>query len=245
MLFDDLDVAAAPRELVAVGGVLDPPTLRAAYRNGVFPWPPSVDDVVAHEHAVRRLVRKGQVPVLPDTPGGPLVPWVSPQPRAVLLTQQVSVPKSVRQLMRRNAWETTVDTAFPEVLARCADRKDGTWITPAMQSAYLALHVDGGAHSLEVWEGDRLVGGLYGVLSGRVFSGESMFFLESGASKVAVVDLCRRLAEARVPLLDTQQASEHLQAMGQVLVDRGEYVELARALQGEQAALPAERRALA
>lgn len=245
MLFDDLDVAAAPRELVAVGGVLDPPTLRAAYRNGVFPWPPSVDDAAAHERAVRRLLRKGQVPLLPDTPAGPLIPWVSPQPRALLLTHQLSVPKSVRQLFRRKSWETTVDAAFPEVLARCSDRVDGTWITPAMQSAYLALHAEGGAHSLEVWAEDRLVGGLYGVLSGRVFSGESMFFAESGASKVAVVDLCRRLVEAGVPVLDTQQASEHLQAMGQVLIDRREYVEIARSLQGEQAVLPAGRRVLA
>ena len=245
MLFDDLDVAAAPRELVALGGALDPPTLRAAYRNGVFPWPPSPDVAAAHERGVRRLLRKGLVPLLPDTPDGPLVPWVSPQPRAVLVTARISVPKSVRQLIRRKGWESTVDAAFPEVLARCSERTDGTWITPAMQAGYLALHAEGNAHSLEVWEGDRLVGGLYGVLSGRVFSGESMFFLESGASKAAVVDLCHRLVDADVPLLDTQQPSEHLQAMGQVLVDRREYVEVARSLQGEQAVIAAERRLLA
>jgi leucyl/phenylalanyl-tRNA--protein transferase len=95
-----------------------------------------------------------------------------------------------------------------------------------------------------VWDGERLVGGLYGVLSGRVFSGESMFFVESGASKAAVLDLCRRLEEAGVPLLDTQQESEHLRALGQVLVHRAEYVEVVRSLQGAPAALPSERRSV-
>lgn len=243
--FDDLDVAGAPRELVALGGRLDPDTLRAAYRNGVFPWPPSEEDAARHDRSVRRLARRGEVPLLPGTPEGPLVPWVSPHPRAVVLTQRLSVPRTLRRLVRRTGWETTVDACFEEVVRRCADRADGTWITPAMQAGYAALHREGGAHSVEVWDGDRLVGGLYGVLSGRVFSGESMFFVESGASKAAVVDLCRRLAEADVPLLDTQQASEHLQAMGQVLVHRAEYVQLVRSLQGEQAVLPTERRAFA
>jgi leucyl/phenylalanyl-tRNA---protein transferase len=241
-LFDELDVAAAPRELVALGGALDPPTLRAAYRNGVFPWPPSPDHAAAHERSVRRLARRGAVPLLPGTPEGPLVPWVSPHPRAVLLPHRVSVPRTLHRLLRRTAWETTVDTCFGEVVARCADRGEGTWISPAMQAAYAGLHREGGAHSVEVWDGDRLVGGLYGVLSGRVFSGESMFFVESGASKAAVLDLCRRLDEAQVPVLDTQQESEHLAAMGQVLVHRTEYVEAVRALQDRQAVLPRDRR---
>ena len=243
--FDEVDVAAAPRELVAVGGRLDPETLRSAYRNGVFPWPPSVEDERDHDKQVRRLVRRGDVPVLPGTPEGPLVPWVSPHPRAVLLTHQVSVPRTLRRLLRRTGWETTVDACFEEVVRRCADREDGTWITRAMQEGYTALHREGGAHSVEVWDGDRLVGGLYGVLSGRVFSGESMFFVESGASKAAVVDLCRRLDEAGVPLLDTQQESEHLAAMGQVLVNRWEYVDVVRSLQGVEVELPSERRSLA
>jgi leucyl/phenylalanyl-tRNA--protein transferase len=244
VLFDDLDVAAAPRELIAVGGQLDPATLRAAYRNGVFPWPPSVEHAAAHERSVRRLLRKGQIPLLPDTPEGRLVPWVSPHPRAVLLTDRLSVPRSVRQLIRRSGWTTTMDVAFAQVLDACADRLEGTWITAAMRAGYLALHQEGGAHSLEVWDGDRLVGGLYGVLSGRVFSGESMFFRESGASKAGVVDLCRRLQEAGVQVLDTQQESEHLVAMGQVLVHREEYVSAVRALRDQPVALPVERRLL-
>jgi leucyl/phenylalanyl-tRNA--protein transferase len=241
-LFDELDVAAAPRELVALGGVLDPATLRAAYRNGVFPWPPSPEDAARHDRVVRRLARRGEVPLLPGTPQGHLVPWVSPQPRAVLLTHRLHVPRTVRQLLRRTGWETSLDACFEEVLARCADRPDGSWITPAMRAGYTALHRDGGAHSIEVWDGEELVGGLYGVLSGRVFSGESMFFTASGASKVAVVDLCARLVAADVPLLDTQQESAHLVSMGQVLVDRAEYVEVVRSLQDGPVVLPPGRR---
>lgn len=238
--FDALDVEASPRELVALGGMLDPPTLRAAYRNGVFPWPPSAQDVASHDRTVRRLARRGAVPLLEGTPEGPLVPWVSPQPRAVLLTQQLAVPKTVRQLLRRTGWETTLDQCFAQVVERCADRPD-TWISQDMRQAYTALHAEGGAHSVEVWEGEELVGGLYGVLSGRVFSGESMFFTRSGASKVAVVDLCLRLVEADVPVLDTQQESAHLAAMGQVLVDRAEYVSVVRSLQQATTLQPGRR----
>ena len=228
-MFDDLDVARAPRELVALGGTLDPPTLRAAYRNGVFPWPPSSADAAQHDRTVRRLARRGAVPLLPGTPDGHLVPWVSPHPRAVVLPGRLHVPKTVRQLLRRTGWQTSVDEDFPAVVAACAHGRD-TWITAAMAAGYTALHRVGGAHSLEVWDGEELVAGLYGVLSGGVFSGESMFHRRSGASKVAVVALCARLVEAGVTVLDTQQESEHLQAMGQVLVHRQEYVEAVRAL---------------
>lgn len=240
-----MDVAACPRELVALGGALDVPTLHAAYRNGVFPWPASVAEAPSQDRAMRRLARRGAVPLLDGTPDGPLVPWVSPQPRAVLLPSQLSVPRTVRQLLRRTGWQTTLDQAFPAVLERCADRADGTWITPAMQTGYVELHRAGIAHSLEVWDGERLVGGLYGVQCGQVFSGESMFFTESGASKVAVVDLCSRMREAGARILDTQQESEHLLAMGQVLADRGEYVAAVRALRDEPAVLPVDRRPVA
>ena len=240
-VFDQIDVAAQPRELVAVGGELSPDTLRAAYRNGVFPWPASPEDEAGQDRVLRRLARRGQVLVLPGTPDGPLVPWVSPHPRALLVTGEVRAPRSLRQQLRRAGWTTTLDAAFDEVIAACADR-DSTWITGRMLAGYRALHREGDAHSVEVWDGDRLVGGAYGVLSGRVFSGESMFFRESGASKAAVLDLARRLADAGVPLLDTQQESEHLRPMGQVLVHRTEYVTVVRSLQGPSPALPAERR---
>ena len=237
-----MDVAACPRELVALGGVLDVPTLTAAYRNGVFPWPASTQEAASPDRAMRRLARRRAVPLLDGTPEGPLVPWVSPQPRAVLLPHQLSVPRTVRQLLRRTGWDTTLDQAFEQVLARCADRTEGTWITGAMQAGYVGLHRAGVAHSLEVWDDDRLVGGLYGVQCGQVFSGESMFFLETGASKVAVVDLCSRMREAGAQVLDTQQESEHLLAMGQVVVDRGEYVDAVRALRDRPAHLAVDRR---
>jgi leucyl/phenylalanyl-tRNA--protein transferase len=237
-----MDVVGAPRELVALGGVLDAATLRAAYRNALFPWPPDPSDAATHERTVRRLARRGEVPVLPGTPQGHLVPWVSPQPRAVLLTERLHVPRTLRQTLRRSGWRTTMDTCFSEVMRRCADRPDGSWITAAVLEGYTALHREGGAHSVEVWADDRLVGGLYGVLSGRVFSGESMFFTESAASKVAVVDLVHRLREADVPLLDTQQESDHLTTLGQVLVHRADYVAAVRSLQASTPELPQEPR---
>lgn len=238
--FDGLDVVGSRLELVALGGTLEPATLRAAYRAGCFPWPASGADERALTRQVRRLTRSGSVPVLPGEDA--TVPWCSPHPRAVLLPEALHVPRTVRQLLRRSGWTTTLDTAFDRVLEACAER-DQTWIVPRMRRAYRMLHEQGGAHSVEVWDGPRLVGGLYGVLTGQVFSGESMFSSESGASKAALVDLCLRLREAGVLVLDTQQESEHLRALGQVLVSRAEYVRAVRALRDGSATLPAGRRA--
>jgi len=241
--FDLLDVAGAPRTLVALGGRLDVPTLVAAYRAGCFPWPASGRHRRGLDRSARRLARSGQVPVLPGTdlaaPG--LIPWCSPQPRAVLLADRVTVSKSLRQQLRRCGWSTTLDAAFDAVVAGCADRPE-TWITDDMRRAYGDLHRAGGAHSVEVWAGHELVGGLYGVLTGRVFSGESMFHRRPGASKVALVDLCARLRESGVALLDTQQETEHMLSLGQVAVDRREYVDVVRALRDAPARLPGGRR---
>jgi leucyl/phenylalanyl-tRNA--protein transferase len=237
--FEGLDVVRSPRELVALGGTLDAPTLRAAYRAGCFPWPASGADERTLERQVRRLARAGRVPVLAGEDG--LVPWCSPHPRAVLLPDRLEVPRTVRQLLRRSGWTTTLDAAFDAVVEGCAAREE-TWIVPRMRAAYGALHRDGGAHSVEVWDGEELVGGLYGVLTGRVFSGESMFHRRSGASKVALVALCARLREAGVLVLDTQQESEHLQALGQVLVARDDYVAAVRALRDQHVVLPADPR---
>jgi leucyl/phenylalanyl-tRNA--protein transferase len=247
VLFDEIDVAASPYAVIAVGSTLEPELLRAAYRNGVFPWPASFADEAEQDRELRRLVKARRVPVVGGggrRGDGPLIPWVSPHPRAVVLTRQVHVPRSLARTLRQSGWTTTVDTAFDDVIAACADR-ESTWITPQMAAAYRALHADGDAHSVEVWSGDELVGGLYGVLSGRVFSGESMFMRATGASKAAVVSLCRRLAEVDVPLLDTQQESPHLRALGQVLVSREDYVGAVRALQTPQPpAIPTDRRAV-
>jgi leucyl/phenylalanyl-tRNA--protein transferase len=241
--FAELDVAAAPRSLVALGGTLDPPTLVSAYRAGCFPWPSSGEHEQALERQARRLVRWGVVPLLPGDDG--LVPWCSPDPRAVLLADAVVVHRSLRQRLRRCGWEATVDAAFDDVVACCADRADGTWITQRMREAYGSLHREGAAHSVEVWDGGRLVGGLYGVLVGSVFCGESMFHRATDASKVALVELCDRVLEAGFALIDTQEETEHLASLGQVLVRRSEYLSALQVLRDRPASLATERRPVA
>jgi leucyl/phenylalanyl-tRNA---protein transferase len=242
--FAELDVAGAPRELVALGGRLDVATLTAAYRAGCFPWPATGRFAAPLERDARRLARRGEVPLVPGTdPDAPLMPWMSPHPRPVLIPDRVVVHRSLRKRLRHCGWETTVDRDFDAVIGGCADR-DETWISEAMSDAYRALHRAGVAHSLEVWDGDRLVGGLYGVQTGRVFSGESMFHRVPDASKAAVVDLCRRCVEAGVVLLDTQDESDHMARLGQIPVHRTDYVDLVRALRDETAVLPPDRRAV-
>ena len=221
-LFEALDVAGARRTLVAVGGTLDPPTLIAAYRAGCFPWPSTGPHERSLERQARRLVRSGAVPLLPGTDG--LVPWCSPEPRAVLLADRLVVSRSLRRTLRRSGWTTTVDAAFEAVLAGCADRgEEGTWITERMRTGYRELHAAGVAHSLEVWDGDRLVGGLYGVLTGRVFSGESMFHAETDASKVALVALVERLRAGGGVLFDVQWCTPHLASLGAIEITREDY----------------------
>jgi len=240
--FDQLDVAGAPRELVALGGRLDVETLVAAYRAGCFPWPATGEYEATLDKDARRLVRRNEVPLLPGTDLSEiLTPWMSPHPRPVLLPDRVRVNRSLRKRLRHSGWETTMNHAFDEVIASCADR-DSTWITPAMQSAYRALHRAGIAHSLEVWSGDRLVGGLYGVLTGRIFSGESMFHREPDASKAAVVDLCQRFVEAGVLLIDTQDESDHMARLGQLLMHRDDYLLIVRRYRDEPVDVPTDRR---
>lgn len=237
--FAALDVVGAPRELVALGGTLEPGTLAAAYRAGCFPWPPSGGSAAAMDRATRRLARTGRVPVLPGRDG--LVPWCSPEPRAVLLPRDLRVSRSLRRRLRTSGWSTSVDEAFERVVAGCAAREE-TWISDRMREAYAALHRRGGAQSVEVWDGDRLVGGLYGVLTGAVFSGESMFHVETDASKVALVDLVVRMREGGVRLLDTQQQTDHMTSLGQVVVSRRDYVAAVHLLRDLPAHLPGGRR---
>ena len=244
--FSTLDVTGARRDLVAVGGTLDAATLVAAYRAGCFPWPSSGGEERSFARAARRLVARGSLPLLAGSDG--LVPWCSPDPRAVLLADEVVVRRSLRARLRGCGWTATVDAAFDEVVAGCADR-ESTWITARMREAYGALHrAPGGgasAHSVEVWDGDTLVGGLYGVLVGQVFCGESMFHRATDASKVALVELCARLLEAGVRLVDTQQETEHLAGLGQVLVRRSDYVQVLEVLRDRPATLATDRRPVA
>lgn len=179
--------------VVGLGGDLAPETLVDAYRRGIFPWP--------HE-------------------AHPL-PWFSPDPRGVLDPTSVHVARSLKRSLRRHGWTTTVDVAFPAVVAACADRgAEGTWITRAMARAYGRLHAAGWAHSVEVWDGDVLVGGVYGVQVGAVFTAESMFHRRTDASKVALVDLARRFEQAGGRLLDVQLTTEHLRTLGAIDLPR-------------------------
>jgi leucyl/phenylalanyl-tRNA---protein transferase len=245
--FAALDVAGARSEVVAVGGTLEPATLAAAYRAGCFPWPAARGDEAGLERQLSRLVRRAGTVRLPGADR--LVPWCSPDPRAVVLADALVMPRSLRQRLRHCGWTTTVDAAFDEVVAGCADR-ESTWITQRMAAAYGELHRAGPvagvrAHSLEVWDGDRLVGGLYGLLVGRVFCGESMFNRERDASKVALVALCDRLLSAGVRVVDTQQDSEHLARLGQVLVRRDEFLDVLAVLRDQPARLAGDRRPVA
>ena len=189
-----------PDGLLAVGGDLSPTRLLAAYRGGIFPW---------------------------YSAGQPIL-WWSPDPRAVFATDGVRLSSRFRRVLRRSQWTVRADTRFADVLAGCASSprpgQHGTWITAAMQAAYLGLHALGHAHSVEVLEGTRLVGGIYGVSVGRMFYGESMFSAESGGSKVALAALARHLAGRGWPLIDAQVPNAHLSSMGARLMPRGRFL---------------------
>jgi leucyl/phenylalanyl-tRNA---protein transferase len=202
--------------VVGVGADLEPSTLVASYRSGIFPWP---------------------------HPGMSL-PWFSPDPRGLISPATLRVSRSLRRRLRRCSWEATVDTAFGEVVDGCAERgpEEGTWITPAMARAYGRLHQLGWAHSVEVWDGDLLVGGLYGVQVGGCFTGESMFHRQDDASKVALVELVDRLVEAGGSFLDVQIATPHLQTLGAVEVPRAAYLGDLRRVRDDDVRLRLDRR---
>ena len=184
--------------VVGFGADLKPSTVVDAYRRGIFPWP----------HP------------------GVALPWFSPDPRAILPLDGLRVSRSLRQRLRRSGWSTTVDAGFEDVVAACAARPggEGTWIGRDMQQAYGRLWHLGWAHSLEVWDGDELVGGLYGVAIGGCFTGESMFHRSTDASKVALADLVARWSEAGGAFVDVQLPTEHLATMGAVEVSRYEFL---------------------
>jgi leucyl/phenylalanyl-tRNA--protein transferase len=201
LLFPDPELAE-PDGLLAVGGDLSTDRLLLAYQSGVFPW------------------------YSDDTP----ILWYSPHERFVLYPDELKVSKSMNQVLRSNKFRVTIDQCFEKVISACSavDREgqDGTWITAAMKAAYIKLHDLGYAHSVEVWQQDDLVGGLYGVQIGAVFCGESMFSLVSNASKIALVHLCQ---SGQYRLIDCQVHTRHLESMGARMISRGEYL---AALQG-------------
>jgi len=179
-----------PDGLLAMGGDLSVPRLLSAYRHGIFPW-----------------YSEGQ-PIL----------WWSPDPRMVFRTDGVHLSRRFRRALRTSEWTVRMDSRFSEVIGACAQTprpgQQGTWITREMCTAYLALHQQGFAHSVEVLAGGRLVGGLYGLGIGRMFFAESMFSLESGGSKVALAALAQHLAQWGWPLIDAQVEHPHLASLG-------------------------------
>lgn len=209
------DPAKAPaRAPLHVGGTLNPETLLAAYRHGVFPW---YND---------------------DEP----VQWWCPQPRFVLLPSELRVTASLRKVLRKPGWRVTVDQDFTGVMRRCAavprPGQDGTWITEEMIMAYTEMHRRGHAHSVEVYWQDELVGGLYGISIGRIFHGESMFHTRSDASKVGFVLLVERLQAAGYVLIDCQMPTEHLASLGALSVRRQDFLAIL-AHERDQAPAPA------
>ncbi len=178
-----------PNGLLVAGGDLSPGRLLDAYRHGIFPW-----------------YSDGQ-PVL----------WWSPDPRTVLYVDEFKVPRSLRKVAKQRRFEITVDAAFAGVIEACAAPRPGargTWITAEMMDAYICLHRQGSAHSVEAWRDGRLAGGLYGVAIGRMFFGESMFAREPDASKIALMSLVAILRRLGVPLIDCQQETAHLGRFG-------------------------------
>lgn len=199
---DRLDPELADEDLVGLGADLEPGTLLAAYRSGLFPMHVAFDT---------------------DGDRSQVIGWWSPQLRGVIPLDGLAVSRSLRQSCRR--LRTTVNHAFDAVVDGCADRgAEGQWINDEIRAAYRRLHELGWAHSIETWRGDELVGGLYGVSVGGLFAGESMFYRVADASKVALVRLVQDLRSDRHQrLLDVQWVTPHLASLGAVEIDRAEY----------------------
>jgi leucyl/phenylalanyl-tRNA--protein transferase len=198
LLFPDATLAEADG-LLAVGGDLLTARLLLAYQSGIFPW---YND---------------------DTP----ILWYSPHERFVLFLDELKISGSMRKVLRSGRFRVTGDQCFERVIEACSavERKgqDGTWITNDMKEAYIRLHHKGHAHSVEVWEQDKLVGGIYGVQIGTVFCGESMFSQVSNASKTALIHLCN---SDKYTLLDCQVHTEHMESMGSRMISRKEYMDM-------------------
>jgi leucyl/phenylalanyl-tRNA--protein transferase len=194
------DALDEPPGLLAAGGDLSPERLREAYARGIFPW---------------------------FSPGEPVL-WWSPDPREVLFPGEMHISRSLQRTLRRGVFRVTEDQDFAAVIAACASARGpatGTWITAEMQAAYRELHAQGMAHSIEVWSGDELAGGLYGVASGRVFCGESMFSRRDDASKVALAWLAGTCRERGIQLIDCQMPSAHLRRLGSRPLPRSQFLE--------------------
>ena len=199
LLFPSPEQASA-EGIVAVGGDLQPERVMLAYRKGIFPWFESDDFLL----------------------------WWSPDPRMVLFPNQLKISKSMRTVLRKKRFEVTFNKAFDQVVEACAKVKrfgqNGTWITPGLMEVYSTLHIQGYAHSVEVWEEGSLVGGLYGIDLGTIFCGESMFSKSSNASKVALIFLVKELKKNKYELIDCQVPTQHLASMGAEPISRTKFL---------------------
>jgi leucyl/phenylalanyl-tRNA--protein transferase len=190
----------SPEGIIAVGGDLSPERLLLAYQNGIFPW------------------YNNDEPKL----------WWCPEERMVLFFENLRITKSMRNVLNRKEFQITFNTAFRDVISNCqqSPRKDqdGTWISDEIIEAYCKLHELGHAKSIEVWQNEELVGGLYGIDLGDVFCGESMFSKVPNASKVAFIHLAKQLEIANYKLLDCQVYNDHLNSLGCIEIDRDEFL---------------------
>ncbi len=193
---------ASEKGLLAVGGGLSPQRLLDAYSRGIFPWYDSSQPVL----------------------------WWSPDPRMVLFPENLKISGSMKQLLKKEVFKVTFDKAFSEVVDHCAnikrDGQNGTWITPEMKQAYLQLHELGVARSVEVWQGEELVGGLYGIYlkEKKIFCGESMFAKVSNASKYGFIHLVQKLQEEDLRIIDCQIYTPHLESLGAEEIPRTEFL---------------------
>lgn len=199
--FPPADMALAePDGLLAAGGDLSVERLIKAYRHGIFPW---------------------------YSEGEPIL-WWSPDPRFVIRPDALKVSRSLAKNIRNSGLRITMDSAFEAVISHCScqprEGQDGTWITDEMRHAYIEMHRQGHAHSVECWDGDDLVGGLYGIHSGTIFCGESMFSRQSNASKIAFAQLCRFIQQHGFKLVDSQVYTAHLESLGAFMIPRSEYL---------------------
>ncbi len=185
--------------LLAMGGDLSVDRLLIAYKNGIFPW------------------FDGEIPL-----------WWCPDPRFVLYPAELVISKSMQSLLKKRHFQFTVNKAFREVIAHCKNVKrreqDGTWITDAVEKAYIELHELGFAHSAEVWQDSKLVGGLYGIKMGKVFFGESMFNLVTNASKYAFISFVDLLKSEEIEIIDCQVYTSHLESLGARMVQREHFI---------------------
>ena len=200
--------ATDPDGLLAVGGNLQPETLLSAYNQGIFPWYNQNDPIM----------------------------WWSPSERCVIRPQHLHISRSLQNHIAKGQFTTTLDKDFHQIIRACANRENGdeTWITSEMIEAYEHLHQLGHAHSLEVWEGDSLIGGIYGLAIGHVFCGESMFSRGTNGSKIALVYLCQHMIKKGFELLDCQLVNQHLLTMGAESIPRKSFLSILNNNQGHR-----------